>query len=308
MLLLGVIAGNYPPVTLSCTSSFLTSTFIIDQWHAYAPRVLKKSYRDSSNLSKISVATVWQLHQPTVMRDIIEAVPANAPCAQKELGHHMAQHHALHVQPDSSLKIIWNVSIAEEENILRRCRTLARSAPQEQFRKGNRNHAPAAQPACMQIMLSTFARFVLLALYQMYQRLSFASPASPGNILHQNLSVVKTAFHRFIPILLRNLVRNVRLGNIPKRKHGCVPRALQDQKSTRCKQVAFRPMKLPRPCSKVSELDYVSPYYKESSGGLDSLTAHLMSAALTLLRAQWNAPQMPCKISHCQRYLVTPLI
>jgi hypothetical protein len=199
------------------------------------------------------------------------------------------------------------VSIAEEENILRRCRTLARSVPQEQFRKGNRNHALAAQPACTQIMSSTFARFVLLALYQMYQRLSFASPVSPGNILHQNLSVVKTAVHRFILILLRNLVRNVLLDTIPKRKHGCVLCALKDQKSTSCKQVALRPVKLPRHCSKVPELDYVSPYCKENSGGLYSLTAHLMSAALTLPRAQWNAPQMPCKISHCQRYLVTSL-
>jgi hypothetical protein len=160
------------------------------------------------------------------MRDIIETVPVDAPYAQKELGHHLTQQSAKHVQLGNSLLIICYVSIVEEENILKKCPTLARNAHVGLFRKGSLNHALPVKPACMQIMLSMFARFVLLAPYQMHQLLSFASLVSPANILLQNLSVVKTAVHRSIPLLLRYLVRNVQLDNIPKRKHGCVSRAL----------------------------------------------------------------------------------
>lgn len=179
------------------------------------------------------------LHQSIAMQDIIDAIPANAPYVQQELGQRMAQHHAKHVQRDSTLKNIWSVSIAKEENILTRCLTHVRYAPRVLFRKRSPSHALAAKPECMQIISSMFARFVLAARTQTHRGLSFANPVFPANTLRQNPSVVKTAVHHTIPILLRIRVWNVQLDYILKRKHGCVPRALRDRRQTSCKQTVF---------------------------------------------------------------------
>jgi hypothetical protein len=80
------------------------------------PRVVKRLLLDPTIQHYISVATMRKLQQANnVMRDLID-VAMDAPYAQRELGRHAAQNRAMHVQPDSSQRIILVVSIVQLEN------------------------------------------------------------------------------------------------------------------------------------------------------------------------------------------------
>jgi hypothetical protein len=68
--------------------------------------VVKKILLDPTMRRYISAATMRELQRTNdVMQDLID-VAMDASYAQRELGRHTAQHRAMNVQLDSSLRII----------------------------------------------------------------------------------------------------------------------------------------------------------------------------------------------------------